>query len=166
TGPGRRRTGRDRPRPGRVRTTSGHRTPRRGVRDRLGWGRPTGAPRRRGGRGDVTGRRNLTREQAEQRARLLAVDSYDIRLDLTDGSGGPGVDTFRCTTTVRFRCAQPGESTTIDVAAVAIRSATLNGEPLDTSAWSPAAGLVLPGLAADNELVVDADFAYSSTGQG
>jgi aminopeptidase N len=114
----------------------------------------------------VTGRRNLTREQAEQRARLLAVDSYDISLDLTDGSGGPGVDTFRCTTTVRFRCTRPGETTTIDVAAAAIRSATLNGEPLDTSAWSPSTGLVLPGLAADNELVVDADFAYSSTGQG
>jgi len=33
---------------------------------------------------------NLTREQADQRARRVTVDGYRIVLDLTDGSGGPG----------------------------------------------------------------------------
>ena len=33
---------------------------------------------------------NLTREQAQQRARAVSVQSYDVTLDLTDGAGGPG----------------------------------------------------------------------------
>ena len=114
----------------------------------------------------MTATRNLTRTEAAERARRLELDSYDIMLDLTDGSGAPGTDTFRSTTTVRFRCAEPGATSVIEVAATNVRSATLNGSPLDTSGWSPAGGLVLPGLAADNALVVDADFPYSSTGQG
>ena len=44
---------------------------------------------------------NLTRDQAQQRAALLEVDSYRIELDLTDGGGKPGSDTFRSTTTVQ-----------------------------------------------------------------
>jgi len=45
---------------------------------------------------------NLTRDQAQERAELLEVESYRIELDLTDGGGKPGSDTFRSTTTVRF----------------------------------------------------------------
>src|SRR5690606_37448083 len=56
--------------------------------------------------------------------------------------------------------------TFIELAAERIRSATLNGEPLDTSGWAPERWLTLPGLAAQNVLVVDADFLYSTTGQG
>ena len=47
-----------------------------------------------------------------------------------------------------------------------MRSATLNGTPVDTSGWSAEKGLTLTGLAAENTLVVDADFAYSTSGQG
>lgn len=100
------------------------------------------------------------------RARLLDVTSYDIALDLTDGSGNPGVSTFRGVTTVRFTCSEPGESTFIELAAAAVDRATLNGAELDTSGWSPEEGLPLPGLAADNTLVVEARFPYSSSGQG
>jgi aminopeptidase N len=114
----------------------------------------------------VAGTRNLTQVEAAERARLLDVTSYDITLDLTDGAGGPGERTFRSTTRVEFRCAEPGASTFIEVAAERIRSATLNGAPLDTSDWAPERGLTLPGLAAENVLVVDADFLYSTSGQG
>ncbi len=114
----------------------------------------------------MAGVRNLTHDEAIERARLLEVVAYDIRLDLTDGSGAAGAGTFGCVTTVRFRCAEPGATTFIEVAAASIRSATLNGVPMDTGGWSPGTGLVLPGLAADNTLVVDAEFAYSSSGQG
>jgi len=114
----------------------------------------------------VAGTRNLTQVEAAERARLLDVTSYDITLDLTDGAGGPGERTFRSTTRVEFRCAEPGASTFIEVAAERIRSATLNGAPLDTSGWAPDRGLTLPGLAAENVLVVDADFLYSTSGQG
>ncbi|BFU46489.1 aminopeptidase N [Krasilnikovia sp. MM14-A1004] len=114
----------------------------------------------------MAGVRNLTQVEAAERARLLEITGYDIALDLTDGSGNPGETTFRSVTTVTFRCSEPGAGTFIEVAAVAVRSAELNGTPVDTSDWSAEKGLTLTGLAAENTLVVDADFAYSASGQG
>jgi aminopeptidase N len=110
--------------------------------------------------------RNLTQAEAVERARLLEVTSYDITVDLTDGTGGPSERTFHTTTEIRLRCTEPGASTFIEVAADRIRSATLNGVALSTAEWSAERGLALPGLAADNTLVVDADFLYSASGQG
>jgi aminopeptidase N len=114
----------------------------------------------------VAGVRNLTQVEAAERARLLEVTGYDIVLDLTDGSGNPGETTFRSTTTVTFLCAEPGAQTFIEVAATAVRSAVLNGTPVDLADWTAETGLALTGLAAQNTLVVDADFAYSASGQG
>jgi len=118
------------------------------------------------GEAHVAGVRNLKQVEAAERARLLDVSAYDISLDLTDGTGYPGEHSFRSVTEVRFRCTEPGTSTFIEVAAASLRSVTLNDEPVDTSAWTAETGLVLAGLAAENVLVVDGDFAYSSTGQG
>jgi aminopeptidase N len=114
----------------------------------------------------VAGVRNLTQVEAAERARLLEVTGYDIVLDLTDGSGNPGETTFRSTTTVTFLCGEPGAQTFIEVAATAVRSAVLNGTPVDLADWTAETGLALTGLAAQNTLVVDADFAYSASGQG
>jgi aminopeptidase N len=114
----------------------------------------------------VAGVRNLTQTEAAERARLLTVTEYDVSLDLTDGTGGPGEQAFRSTTEVRFTCREPGESTFIEVAANRIRRAVLNGVELDTSGWSAEKGLTLPDLAAENTLLVDADFPYSADGQG
>jgi aminopeptidase N len=115
---------------------------------------------------EVAGVRNLTHAEAIERAGLLDVTGYDITLDLTDGSGVPSEQTFRSRTKVTFDCRQPGEQSFIEVAADRLRSAVLNGAPVDTSAWSAERGLRLTGLAARNVLVVDADFAYSNSGQG
>src|SRR5262245_47820167 len=114
----------------------------------------------------VAGVRNLRQVEAVERARLLDVTAYDVQLDLTDGAGHPGEGTFRSVTEVRFTCREPGATTFIEIAAESLRGATLNGTPVDTSAWSTATGLTRPGLAADNVLVVEADCAYSTTGQG
>ena len=114
----------------------------------------------------MAGVRNLTQVEAADRARLLEVAGYDIALDLTDGHGNPGDGTFRSTTVVTFRCTEPGASTFIETAAASVRSATLNGTPLDLTGFHAEKGLALTGLAASNELVVDADFAYSASGQG
>jgi aminopeptidase N len=114
----------------------------------------------------VAGVRNLKQVEAAERARLLDVSAYDISLDLTDGTGYPGEHTFHSVTEVRFSCRQPGASTFIEIAADSLRGATLNGAPLDITGWAADSGLVVPGLAAENVLVVDADCAYSSTGQG
>ncbi|SFO50763.1 aminopeptidase N [Geodermatophilus obscurus] len=109
---------------------------------------------------------NLTRDDAAARARLLAVDSYDLRFDLTDGDGRPGAGTFRSTTTVTFTCREPGAGTFVDLVAETVRSATLNGVELDVSTYTEEGGLPLPGLAAENTLVVDADCRYSNSGEG
>ncbi|WP_129976548.1 aminopeptidase N [Rhodococcus sp. Q1] len=108
---------------------------------------------------------NLTREQAAERAAILSVDNYSIELDLTDGAGGPGTTTFRSVTTVRFDATE-GASTFIDLIAKTVHSATLNGEPVDVSGYSEESGITLTGLAAHNELVVDADCLYTNTGEG
>ena len=108
---------------------------------------------------------NLTRDQAAERAALVTVDNYRIVLDLTDGSGAPGDRTFRSTTTVEFG-ALAGSDTVIDIAADAIRGATLNGVDLDVSGYDEATGVYLVGLAERNVVVVDADCLYSNTGEG
>ncbi|MGY1697143.1 aminopeptidase N [Geodermatophilus sp. SYSU D00814] len=109
---------------------------------------------------------NLTRDDAAARARLLAVDSYDLAFDLTDGEGRPGAGTFRSTTTVTFTCREPGAGSFVDLVAETVRSATLNGVELDVSTYTEEGGLPLPDLAADNTLVVDADCRYSNSGEG
>ncbi|MEV0459536.1 aminopeptidase N [Catellatospora methionotrophica] len=114
----------------------------------------------------MTGTRNLTQAEAADRARLLDVNSYDISLDLTDGAGNPGDGTFRSVTTVKFTATAPGTGTFIEVAASKILRAELNGAALDTSAWTAETGLVLPQLAEQNTLVIEADFPFSQQGQG
>ncbi|MGW5668131.1 aminopeptidase N [Micromonospora sp. NPDC003776] len=109
--------------------------------------------------------RNLTQVEATERARLLEVTGYDISLDLSTAVQATG-RTFRSVTEVRFRCTEPGASTFIEAAAESVRSATLNGVPVDLADWSAEKGLTLTGLAAENVLAVDADFAYSNSGQG
>ncbi|HWT48646.1 MAG TPA: aminopeptidase N [Mycobacterium sp.] len=111
---------------------------------------------------------NLTRDQAFERAALITVDSYQISLDVTDGSdsrGVPGERTFRSTTTVVFD-ALAGADTVIDIAADNIRSATLNGRDIDVSEYDESTGIPLRGLADRNVVVVDADSRYSNTGEG
>jgi aminopeptidase N len=109
---------------------------------------------------------NLTRVDAAARADLLTVHRYDLRLDVTDGAGRPGEGTFLSETTVEFDCRRPGAGTFIDLVAARVRSATLNGEPVDVSGYTEAGGLPLTGLAEKNTLVVTADCPYSNTGEG
>jgi aminopeptidase N len=109
---------------------------------------------------------NLTRDEAQLRADLLSVDSYELDLDLTDGGGKPSDRTFRSTARIRFRCNRPGAETFIDVIADNFREVTLNGAHVDVSNYRPGTGITLTGLAAENELLVDADLLYTNTGEG
>nr|WP_204262160.1 aminopeptidase N [Blastococcus saxobsidens] len=108
----------------------------------------------------------MTRTDAAARAELLAVQSYDIQLDVTDGAGHPGDRTFRSTTTVEFTSRQAGADTFIDLVAENVLSATLNGTELDVTGYTEDGGLPLPGLAEKNTLVVTADCRYSNSGEG
>ena len=109
---------------------------------------------------------NLTRTDAAARADLLAVQSYDLQLDVTDGAGHPGEQTFRSITTVEFTSRQAGADTFIDLVAETVHSATLNGVELDVSRYTAEGGLPLPSLAEKNTLVVTADCRYSNSGEG
>ena len=107
---------------------------------------------------------NLTRQEAAARADLLAVDAYDVALDLSRAADD-AQETFRSTTTVRFRAAA-GATTFIDLIAPRVRSIVLNGRELDPAEAHIDSRIVLGGLAPDNELTVVADCAYMRTGEG
>ncbi|MFI9160453.1 aminopeptidase N [Kitasatospora aureofaciens] len=109
--------------------------------------------------------KNLSREEAQQRAGVLTVDGYLVRLDVTSAPD-PAAATFRSTTTITFRCSQPGAGTFLDLLAPAVRSVTLNGRELDPATAYDGARVHVDGLAAENVLTVEADCAYSRTGEG
>lgn len=103
---------------------------------------------------------NLTRAEASERAELIAVESYDVSLDLTRGG-----QIFGSTTTVKFS-ATPGSSTFIDAVTRSVHSVTLNGKSLDPATVADGVRIQLPGLEEHNELTVVADAPYMNTGEG
>ncbi|MBW1601114.1 aminopeptidase N [Streptomyces sp. JJ66] len=106
---------------------------------------------------------NLTRDEAQERARLLTVDAYVIDLDLSGAQEG---GTFRSATTVRFT-AREARSTFIDLVAPAVREVQLNGEALDPGRVFADSRIQLDAVAEGaNELTVVADCAYTNTGEG
>ena len=105
--------------------------------------------------------KNLTRDEARERAGLLHVDAYDVALDLTTGES-----TFASTTAVRFSCRRPGASSFVDLVAPAVREVSLNGRALDPAQVFDGDRVRLDDLAADNELRVVAECAYMRTGEG
>ena len=102
---------------------------------------------------------NLTRAEAETRADLVAVDSYEIDLKLNADS-----ETFFSKTKVIFS-ADEGQSTFIDASAEEIHLIELNGEILPTSHFSDHR-IQLPALAKNNVLIVEGTFAYTNSGEG
>lgn len=104
---------------------------------------------------------NLTRLEAQERARLLTVESYQVELDLTQGS-----ELFGSTTRVRFSSSQEGASSFIDAITGAVHSIVLNGEVLDPNEHSDGIRIQLPKLKAENELIVVAQGKYTNTGEG
>ncbi|MFS0714956.1 aminopeptidase N [Microbacterium sp. 2P01SA-2] len=102
---------------------------------------------------------NLTRIEAQERRAIVDTQSYDIALDLTVGA-----EVFRSRTVIRF-AATEGASTFIDLIARDVREITLNGRAIDASAFSDSR-IALDDLAAQNELIVDADCLYTNTGEG
>jgi len=102
----------------------------------------------------------LTRDEASARAALIAVQSYEVDLDLTTDP-----ESFRSRSTVRFLAATPGASSFAEVQPERLALATLNGRPIDPGALA-GNRLPLTGLNPENTLVVEADMAYASAGDG
>ncbi|AZK94088.1 aminopeptidase N [Streptomyces tsukubensis] len=107
---------------------------------------------------------NLTREEAQQRARLLTTHAYEIDLDLSGAQEG-GI--YRSVTTVRFDCAEANAHSFIDLVAPAVHEVVLNGKRLDVAAVFRDARIELNHLhEGANELTVVADCSYTNTGEG
>jgi aminopeptidase N len=104
---------------------------------------------------------DLPRGQEVDRSSLLEVESYDLAVDLTCGA-----ETFSSRAEVRFRCHQPGSATFADLEAAGVRRALLNGAGLDITRAHQPGRLELPQLAAENTLVVEAEFCYATAGAG
>ncbi|WP_406449288.1 aminopeptidase N [Streptomyces sp. NBC_01622] len=105
------------------------------------------------------GIRSLTRTEAELRAALIAVERYDVDVDLTALPDGPEV---RSVSTVAFTCREPGAATFVDCAA-RVLSATLNGVEVGSGEDGR---IQLPRLAAHNVLRVESVQADTTTGEG
>lgn len=103
---------------------------------------------------------NLTRIEAEQRASVVQAPSYAIVVDLTRGD-----EVFGSETTVTFS-ATPGSSTFIEANTRAVHSITLNGVALAPDAVSDGLRIQLDDLKAVNVLHIEADAAYTNTGEG
>ena len=105
----------------------------------------------------------ITRTETRARAQLVAVQGYEVELDL---SGGP--ERFGSVTTVRFGCASPGEGTYLDLSAEEGRvlEIVLNGVGLDPGVHYANGRIALPGLAEDNVVRVVAELAYMGDGTG
>ena len=103
---------------------------------------------------------NISRSEAQERSRHIEVESYEVFLDVSKDA-----NTFIAKLTVKFTCKTPGYDTFIDAVAQRIISATLNGEAVDASTFD-GESLFLKNLASENELIVEAEVAYSKTGEG
>ncbi|THG35041.1 aminopeptidase N [Glaciibacter flavus] len=103
---------------------------------------------------------NLTRVEAERRASLVRVHDYDVELDLTTGP-----DTFASRTVVRFS-ASAGADAFVELNAEALRSAVLNGRPLEPSEVFDGSRIRLADLGDENELIVESTQCYTNTGEG
>ena len=91
---------------------------------------------------------NLTQGEAQARADVVTVSSYQVELDLTGGD-----TTFPSVTVARFRAAGPGSETFINLTAPKVLEITLNGDALPLDAFD-GDRITLTNLAADNELRV------------
>ena len=106
----------------------------------------------------MSARSLLTLEEARARAALVSDLHYEVELDLTSPEGS----TYRSVTTVRFRCAEEGAGTFLDLLAPSVEAIELNGRPLSLDAFD-GARVRVEGLAAENTLRVVAACSYERT---
>lgn len=105
----------------------------------------------------------LTRDEAQTRAQLLDVHHYAIELDLTTGD-----ETFDSRTVIRFttRADQADTDTFVEIKPAELRTATLDGQPLDPETLDGNRLPLKDLTAGEHELRVDAAMRYSRTGEG
>lgn len=111
---------------------------------------------------------NLSRNDAATRKSFLTVHSYDVELDLSEAQD-LSVPGFASRTSISFAAdlsVPDSAQTFLDFMGLGVESVLLNGAPLDVAEVVDDARIHLPGLAAENEVVVTATAAYSTSGEG
>jgi aminopeptidase N len=98
--------------------------------------------------------RNLSVAEARARAAAVRVSSYDVALDLTQGTTD-----FGSRTVVRFSATA---DSFLELDCVRVLSATLDGRPISLEGNR----FALTGLGGEHEVVVDAVCAYTRSGEG
>ena len=103
---------------------------------------------------------NLTRVEAQERARIVATQRYEVALDLTVGA-----DTFASDTTIHF-AGEAGAATFIDLIADSVERIELNGAEVDPATAFADSRVQLTGLAAQNSVRILSTQRYMNTGEG
>ena len=103
---------------------------------------------------------SLTRVEATARGAAITVESYQVDLDLT-GDG----DLFRSRVEIRFR-ATAGAATFVEVKPAELLGVRLNDRDLDPGLLDRQPAAARPAWPRTNTLVVEAEMAYSNTGEG
>lgn len=104
----------------------------------------------------------LTKVEAQERAALISNPVYRPILRLASASS---TKTFSAESRVEFQASRPGASSFIDVFALRITEATLNGVPIDLARYRDGR-LPLDNLQAHNTVVVKSLHPLSNTGAG
>jgi len=102
---------------------------------------------------------NITRAEAQERARHIVTHGYEVTLDLT----GPDETTFLSTSAVRFT--SDGTPTWIDLIADRVVEATLDGAPINPALFQDDR-LPLDPTSGEHVCTVTALCRYSRTGEG
>ncbi|MEV4545393.1 aminopeptidase N [Micromonospora echinaurantiaca] len=102
---------------------------------------------------------SLTRVEATARGAAITVESYQVDLDFTGGA-----ERFRSHVTIRFR-STTGAATFAEVKPAKLLAVRLNDRDLDPATLDDNR-LPLTGLAEANTLTVEAEMAYTNTGEG
>jgi aminopeptidase N len=101
---------------------------------------------------------NLTRDEAQGRADLVADPHYDVVLDIT------GETAFTSEVVLRFSCARPDPDLFLDFADGTVRSVEVNGLPCHDV--HDGTRIRLPGLGSSNVVRIVTESPYSNTGKG
>ncbi len=107
----------------------------------------------------------LTRDEARARATALTVTSYDVAVDVRNAVDA-AAEAYPVTATLVFSCADPGSETWLDWINASVESVELNGVALDPAEVAGRNRVRLPGLAAENTVVVRGTSLYSRSGEG
>ncbi|AJT42868.1 aminopeptidase N [Psychromicrobium lacuslunae] len=107
---------------------------------------------------------NLSRAEAAERAETVTVHDYHVTLDLRSAREHPEAG-FTTQSIITFS-ATPGSSTFADFVGRSVQRVNLNGIDLPLEGIYQGARIALPGLAAENQVIITATAEYSRSGEG